>query len=249
MGPAMLRPSKQTRSPNEGRVPRHPNRDRPNTRGDSTRQLIIETAEQLFAERGIAAVPLRDVGLAAGQKNNVAVQYHFGDRETLIKAIISYRAATSEEIRTEILADLLAQGKAPQIRDLVNTFVRSLARHLDDGNHYLAFLSHYIIEQGGYRGLEGSLATSTVTTMISLMYRLLPEYPEGVVFERWMIMMTTTVHTLARYQTARQSRTLATPLEDLLQDLTTVLAAGMAAVPQQAGRDAPSLADGPPTPA
>jgi AcrR family transcriptional regulator len=220
--------------------PRPTNRDRPNSRGDNTRLLILETAEHVFADRGIAAVPLRDVGLAAGQKNNVAVQYHFGDRETLIKAIISYRASTSEEIRSEVLADLLAQGKTPDVRDLVRAFILSLAKHLEEGNHYLAFLSRYIIEMGGYRGLEGSLSTSTVTTMISLLYRLLPDYPEAVLFERWMIMMTSTVHSLARYQTARQSRKLALPLDALLDDLVTFLAAGIESVPQLTTSDAAS---------
>ena len=212
-------------------LPRPPNRDRPNSRGDSTRQLILETAEQLFAERGIAVVPLRDVGLAAGQKNNVAVQYHFGDRETLMKAIISYRASTSEAIRREVLADLLAQGQAPQVRDLVRAFILSLSQHLDEGSHYLAFLSRYIIEMGGYAGLEGSLSTSTVTTMISILYRLLPDYPEGVLFERWMIMMTSTVHTLARYQAASHSKKLAQPLDFLLDDLITFLTAGIMSAP------------------
>jgi AcrR family transcriptional regulator len=237
----MLRPARQNPHSDEARLPRPVNRDRPNSRGDSTRQLILETAEQLLAERGIAAVPLRDVGHAAGQKNNVAVQYHFGDRETLIQAIISYRAATSEEIRTRVLADLFARGQAPRVRDLVRAFVLSLARHLEEGNHYLAFLSRYIIEQGGYRGLEGSLSTSTVTTMISLVYRLLPDYPEAVLFERWMIMMTSTVHTLARYQTAMQSRKLATPLAQLLDDLVTFLSAGIESVPERATRDASSV--------
>lgn len=218
--------------PKDVRPLRPANRDRPNSRGDTTRQLILETAEQLFAERGIAAVPLRDVGQAAGQKNNVAVQYHFGDRETLLSAIISYRAATSEDVRSEVLADLLAQGRAPQVEDLVRAFVVSLAHHLDEGNHYLAFLSRYIIERGGYRGLEGSLSSSTVTTMVSLLYRLLPDYPEGILFERWMIMMTCTVHTLARYQTVMQSRRLAQPLDELLGDLISFLTAGIESVPR-----------------
>lgn len=237
----MFRPARQNPPRGDSQLPRPANRDRPNSRGDFTRQVILETAEQLFAERGIAAVPLRDVGLAAGQKNNVAVQYHFGDRETLIKAIIAYRAATSEKIRTEILADLLAQGRAPEVRDLVRAFIMSLARNLEEDNHYLAFLSRYIIERGGYTGLEGALVSSTVTTMISLMYRLLPDHPESVLFERWIIVMTCTVHTLARYQTAMHSRKLATPLDDLLSDLATVLTAVIVAVPESASRDASRL--------
>jgi AcrR family transcriptional regulator len=233
----MLRSQRPKSAQSEVRLPRPINRDRPNSRGDTTRQVILETAEQLFAEQGINAVPLRDVALAAGQRNNVAVQYHFGDRQSLLQAITSYRAAASERRRTEVLAELLAKGQPPRVRDLVRAFIVSLGGHLEEGNHYLAFLSRYIVERGGYRGLEGTVSTSTVTTMISLLYRLLPGYSEAVLFERWMIMMTCTVHTLARYQTAIQAGDLAAPLEELVDDLVNFLTAGIDAASTPAGLD------------
>jgi AcrR family transcriptional regulator len=214
--------------------PQSGSRDRPNSRGDATRQLILAKAEELFAERGIAGVPLRDIGAAAGQRNNVAVQYHFGDRETLLREITSYRASASEEIRAELLGDLLADGRPPQVCDLVRAFIVSLARHLEEGNHYLAFLSRYIIERGGYNGLEGSVATSTVITLTTILRRLLPEYPEAVLEERWMIMMTSSVHTLARYQSALQSGGLPAPFGELLDDLVGFLTAGLEATPRVA---------------
>ncbi|TCJ31825.1 MULTISPECIES: TetR/AcrR family transcriptional regulator [unclassified Parafrankia] len=208
-------------------------RDRLNSKGMTTRQIILERAEQLFAERGIAAVPLRDIGLAAGQKNNAAVQYHFGDRESLLKAIISYRASVSERVRAEILADLIAKGEPPQVRDLVKGFILSLASHLEDGNYYLAFLSRYIIEYGGYIGLEGSVSASTVNTFMSLLHRLLPEHRKSVLDERWMIVMTTTVHTLSRYQTAMQAGELPAPFHELLDDLADFLTGGVESTPQR----------------
>lgn len=121
--------------------PRRRSRDRLNATGTATRQRILDAAERLFEEGGIVAVPLRDIALAAGQKNNVAVQYHFGDREKLLKAIISYRASTSERIRAEVLADLLSRGRPPRVCDLVRAFVLSLDGNLEDGDYYLEFLS------------------------------------------------------------------------------------------------------------
>jgi AcrR family transcriptional regulator len=204
-------------------------RIRPNSRGDATRKLILSKAEELFAERGFAAVPLRDIGAAAGQKNNVAVQYHFGDRENLIREITAYRARTGEEIRARLLADLLSDGKPVQVRDLVNTIIQSLKYHLDVGDHYLAFLSRYVIERGGYSGLEGASTNSPLYTLMATLRRLLPDYPEEVVEERWLVMMTIAVHTLARYQTALQSESLPAPLPDLLDDLVAFLTAGLEA--------------------
>lgn len=183
------------------------------------------------------AVPLRDIGLAAGQKNNAAVQYHFGDRESLIKAIISYRASASERVRAEVLADLITKGEPPQVRDLVKAFILSLATHLEDSNYYLAFLSRYIIDYGGYVGLEGSVSDSTINTFMSLLHRLLPEHRTSVLDERWMIVMTTTVHTLSRYQTAMLTGELPAPFHELLDDLADFLTAGIESTPQQARGD------------
>src|SRR5262245_10052554 len=67
-----------------------------NARGDATRERLIIVAERLFAERGIAAVTFIDISRAAGQRNNVAIPYHFGDRDGLVGAITRYRAQPSE---------------------------------------------------------------------------------------------------------------------------------------------------------
>jgi AcrR family transcriptional regulator len=210
-------------------APKTNGRDRPNARGDATRLRILRTAEELFAERGIAAVPLRDIGAAAGQKNNVAVQYHFGDREVLIREIAAYRSATSEQVRADRLAEMLASGRAPEVTDLVDAFMRSLACHLEPENHYLAFLSRYVIERGGYAGLEGLGVSSTFPTFLAMLRRLLPALPHAVLDERWTVMMTSAVHTVARYQSAMKSGTLPAPLPLLIDDLVSFLSAGLEA--------------------
>jgi AcrR family transcriptional regulator len=52
------------------------------------RTAMVDAAERLMAERGIAAVSLREVQDAAEQRNKSAAHYHFGSREGLIRAII-----------------------------------------------------------------------------------------------------------------------------------------------------------------
>lgn len=211
--------------------PKSNGRDRPNSRGDATRLLILLKAEELFAERGIEAVPLRDIGIAAGQKNNVAVQYHFRDRETLLREIASYRFHVSESIRAELLADIMSGGKTPRVLDLVRAYILALAGHLEDGDHYLAFLSRYAIERGGYHGLEGTSVGSNIHTFITMIHRLLPDLPYEMVEERWLVMMTSSIHTLARYQNSMKAGTLLAPLDQLLDDLIVFLAAGLEAAP------------------
>jgi AcrR family transcriptional regulator len=205
-------------------------RERPNSRGDSTRLLILRKAEELFATRGIEAVPLRDIGVAAGQKNNVAVQYHYGDKENLLREITAHRVKATEQMRAELLADLFATGRPPQVLDLVRVWVLALACHLEEDNYYLAFLSRYVIERGDYGGLEGTGGTS-VFTFTAMVRRLLRDHPEAHTGERWQVVMTSAVHELARYQNAWRSGTLTSPLPDLIDDFVRFLAAGLEAAP------------------
>jgi AcrR family transcriptional regulator len=204
--------------------------ERKNVRGEATRQLILTAAERLFAERGISAVPLRDIGMAAGQRNHAAVQYHFGDRDEVVKAIMEFRGAESEASRTHMVADLMLGGRAPTVRDIVSAFVRPLAIHIEPDNHYLAFLSHYITEEGGYEGLGDVHTGASVITLWTLVGRLMPQIPQPVLEERWLVTLTSAVHALARYHSAQRKRArLPARIDVLVDDLVTFLSAGLAA--------------------
>jgi AcrR family transcriptional regulator len=206
-------------------------RDRTNARGEATRELILLTAERLFAERGIEAVPLRDIGIAADQKNSFAVQYHFGDRENLVQAIAEYRARSLMEVNTRIIADLVASGRAPTVMDFVRAFVSALSANLDEESHFLPFISRYIIERGGYAGLEHTVPTGSVAMLRTILLRLLPGHPGALIDERWEILFTSAVHTLARYQVALRKDALPAPVSYLIEDLVQTLTAGLEAPP------------------
>jgi AcrR family transcriptional regulator len=210
-------------------------RDRTNVRGEATRELIILTAERLFADRGIEAVPLRDIGLAADQKNNFAVQYHFGDRENLVQAIAEYRARSLMEVNTRLIADLVTGGQVPVVGDFVRAFVTALSANLDETSHFLPFISRYISERGGYAGLEGVVPAGSATMLRSILARLLPDHPKALLDERWEILFTSAVHTLARYQVALRNGKLPAPIEYLIEDLVRTLTAGLEVPPLPTG--------------
>lgn len=198
-------------------------------RGEATRQLILAAAERLFSEHGISAVPLRDIGVEAGQRNHAAVQYHFGDRDALVQAIMEARGGESEAVRADIVAGLAVGGETPTVADVVSAFVRPLAIHIEPDNHYLAFLSMLITEEGGYEGRQSVHTGASVVTLRALLARLAPEVPVAVLDERWWVTLTSAVHTLARYQAAQQRRSQATKLDVLIDDLVAYLSAGLVA--------------------
>jgi AcrR family transcriptional regulator len=111
--------------------------------GSPVPDALVRAAERLFAERGSDQVSLREITAEAGAANASAVQYHFGDRRGLIRAVLAKHDAEVERRRHALLDDYEATG-ASDIRLLAHALVQPLADELanDDGGHgYLQLLS------------------------------------------------------------------------------------------------------------
>src|SRR5947209_12928425 len=107
----------------------------------ATREVLIVTAERLYGERGVDAVSLRQIAAAAGQRNPAAVQYHFGGREELLRAILEYRIGPANARRMVMLDDLERSGRARDVRGLVEAAVLPLLGALPSDAHYLSFIA------------------------------------------------------------------------------------------------------------
>lgn len=88
------------------------------------RAQMIAAAERIVAEEGLAAMSLRSVQRAAGQRNKSAAQYHFGSREGLVEAVLTARMGPINERRLQRLLALDGQGT---IRELAEIVVEPLA--------------------------------------------------------------------------------------------------------------------------
>jgi AcrR family transcriptional regulator len=73
-------------------------------RSAQTRERFIDAGQALFAEHGVDAVSLNEITVAAGQKNRNALQYHFGNREGLLQAIIDRHASRVHLLRKDYFA-------------------------------------------------------------------------------------------------------------------------------------------------
>jgi AcrR family transcriptional regulator len=105
----------------------HPNGRRASERGELARRTIIETAERMYAERGINGVSLREIGAAAGQLNTGAARYHFGSKLGLINAVFELRMAPINAERERMLAEIETSGEVHDVRRLVAAFALPLA--------------------------------------------------------------------------------------------------------------------------
>ncbi|QBJ98744.1 TetR/AcrR family transcriptional regulator [Rhodococcus sp. ABRD24] len=88
---------------------------------------MIEVAERMFAERGLDGVSMRDIASASGQKNNSAVQYHFGGREGLVLEVFRRRMKEIDRTRHRFLDQIDAEGRGQDVRALVEAVVVPLA--------------------------------------------------------------------------------------------------------------------------
>ena len=103
---------------------------------EDTRRRILDAAELQFAADGIAGATFADILEAAGQRNNSAIQYHFGDRVGLIEALTARRVDQMAVHRDQLVDALPAD---PSVRELVEVIVSPLAAMLGDpgGSAYL----------------------------------------------------------------------------------------------------------------
>jgi AcrR family transcriptional regulator len=108
------------------------------------RDRLVAAAETLFAGAGVDAVSLREINAAAGAGNASAIQYHFGDRAGLLRAVIAKHHPKVESRRHALLDQVEADGRSGDLRALAAALVRPLAAELDDpdgGPGYLQILA------------------------------------------------------------------------------------------------------------
>ncbi|WP_283133195.1 TetR/AcrR family transcriptional regulator [Rhizohabitans arisaemae] len=91
-------------------------------RGSSTRDRLIDSAVRLFGEKGFEATSLRAVTDAA-DSNVAAVNYHFGSKEGLLRAVIDGTMRAVNEERRRRLDELEARSPVPSVAELVRAFV------------------------------------------------------------------------------------------------------------------------------
>jgi AcrR family transcriptional regulator len=136
----------------------------------STRELILDTAERLFAEQGIFATSNRRIAEAAGQGNTWVAGYHFGSKADLVRAITRRFTAEVERSRAQLLASL---DDSATLADLLGCLVRPWTDRFDalGANSYFARVCAQAMNNPALRSIvveEGSHSDSLEQTWVAL---------------------------------------------------------------------------------
>jgi len=96
-------------------------------RGRESRELIVERAAELIAERGVEHVSLDDVLAAAGAGKSQLYHY-FADRDALVEAAVARRCTQVQEALTQMFAGLDSLEELEgRLDDFVVRYEESLA--------------------------------------------------------------------------------------------------------------------------
>ena len=102
--------------------------------------MILDVAERLFAEHGVDGVSLRAINAAAGF-GPAAVNYHFGGRSELVRAIVERRFApviAAQAVRLEAVEAARAVPTTEQLVEVLAVpFFELLDAEPEGGLHWL----------------------------------------------------------------------------------------------------------------
>lgn len=197
--------------------------------------VLLKTAQRLFAERGIDGVSMREIAREAGQRNNSALHYHFGSKEALIEAILHHGMAEVNALRNDYIDQLFNVGRHAELRALVEAIVWPLATRLvgGRGDTYNRFLAAAQVHP------DVDLAASTreeedrgFRRIYDQLQRALPDMPELLLRQRYLANVSFIMFSLADYErmgTRRSKRQRGFDLQRAIENLIDMVAGALGA--------------------
>jgi AcrR family transcriptional regulator len=167
------------------------------------KQRLILTALHLFSEQGIAAVSLRTVNRAVGQKNTSAAHYHFGDKTGLVDAVISFIQDWFTAQREAPLTAIEEAAKAGPIltEDVLRVWALpyiELMKTEEWGYAAIRLIAHLQFEQESTgREAHSRVATDALRRLNTLMEQSIPDVPPMLTRHRFALCVNSIVQNLA----------------------------------------------------
>jgi len=151
------------------------------------KQALLEAAAVLMDERGVYDVTLQDIGQASGHRNRSAVQYHFGSRAAVIRAVISRTMDPIDAERNMLLDHLESTGATLTTRSVLEVVVRPLARQLrtPEGRRYFRIGAQLINHPRFITDASEAITVNTsITRCAAYILPSLDHLPAPIIAER-----------------------------------------------------------------
>ncbi|MEF1291486.1 TetR/AcrR family transcriptional regulator [Vibrio sp. M260118] len=203
---------------------------------NSTKEKILDVAEALFAEHGFKDTSLRTITSKAGV-NLASVNYHFGDKKTLVRAVLDrYLEAFMPAVQDALInlnlsdsydmADVFESLRSP-LRNLNNVRPNGTSRFM------LLIGRGYTDVQGHLRWFITTRYSDTLSLFTDSVKKANPKLTQEELFWRLHFTLGTCVFTMASSQAlleiAENDYGKAMDAKSVVDQLIPFLAAGVAA--------------------
>ncbi|MEW6996350.1 TetR/AcrR family transcriptional regulator [Colwelliaceae bacterium BS250] len=202
-----------------------------------TKTKILNAAELLFADKGFTGTSLREITSIA-EVNLAAVNYHFGSKKELIKALMKRYL---DELSPSLVASLEAvikEPKQPTLEEVFTLFVEpllSLNKLRENGtSNFLQLLGHsYTDSQGFLRWYITSNYPGIISNFTAAVQKAYPELSSEEIFWRLHFTMGTAVFTMSSTEAlidiASNDFNLQLSVADVIKRIIPYVAAGVGA--------------------
>lgn len=113
---------------------------------NNVEERLLDTAEQLFAQKGFDATSVRDITNHAGC-NVAAVNYHFQSKQNLYNEVFRRRMTAIRDLRLAAIQNVMSQTSPRQtLTDLIRAFATAFLEPLLDKNTGQTFLKLIVRE-------------------------------------------------------------------------------------------------------
>lgn len=209
-----------------------------------TKDKLKAAARALFARYGIEGVTVREILVAAGEKNGASLNYHFGKKEELVKRIAVDIFGLLNQAWGAGLKELDERRQTASIRDLIALIVNASAI-LDQGSERTSLRLIDRLSQERQHLLSAIAAEYGHSSYRSIMLRiaaLQPDIPAAVMAHRAIFLTRYLSTIMAMYEEAQTSedairRRLVGPVHDLGNVIDT--AVGIVSAPIVDGGQVP----------
>jgi len=202
----------------------------------STKNKILDAAEKLFADKGFNGTSLREITSLA-EVNLAAVNYHFGSKKELIKAVMSrYMNELSPKLESALL--VVCQQENPSLIEVFSAFIEpllSLNTFKEDGtSNFLQLLGRgYTDSQGFLRWFLTSQYPQVIESFVVAVKKSYPALTAEDIFWRLHFTMGTVVFTMsssdALIDIAQSDFDQKMDIADVIRNVIPFVAAGVAA--------------------
>ncbi len=188
-----------------------------------TRERILGTAERLFAEYGYDGVSIRQIG-AAADAQIALINYHFGTKDKLYRAVFENRInPVSERRRDALRGALAAHGGERTIEAVLDAFARPWIemRGTEEGRRYTRLIAREVNDpREAERGIVRDLLDPLAVQFLAAMEAVLPDQDRGDVHAAYHFFTSTLLLTLANPERVKRLS------GDLIDDRSTDAAVG-----------------------